>query len=306
VRQERVALTAAALVGVQVGACIAGSRWVVHEVGPVSLTFLRYAIGLASLLPFLFAAPQALQALRRLTRREAVAVALLGITQFGVLIALLNVGLSQVGAGLGALLFATFPLMTMTLATAMGRERFDLPLAAGVLLSVVGVGVALAGPLGFGPVAVRAPGFAFGALCVLAAALCGAVCSVLYRPLLERHAMLPLGALAMAAAVTVLLPAAWAEGLPVRAAALSAAQWAVIAAVGLSSGVAYWVWLWALKHTAPTKATAFLALSPVTATLIGAAALGERAGWGLVVGVGCILAGLALTATRRVQADPVL
>jgi drug/metabolite transporter (DMT)-like permease len=141
---------------------------------------------------------------------------------------------------------------------------------------------------------------------VLAAALCGAACSVLYRPLLERHAMLPLGALAMASAVAVLLPAAWAEGLPARAAALSAAQWSVVVAVGLSSGIAYWVWLWTLKHIAPTKATAFLALSPVTATLIGTAAMGEPAGWGLVAGVACILVGLAVTATRRVQADPLL
>jgi drug/metabolite transporter (DMT)-like permease len=302
-RREQLALLAAAVVGVQVGACIAGSRWVVNDLGPVSLTFLRYAIGLASLLPFLATAPRAL---RQLTQREVLAVVLLGITQFGVLIALLNVGLTHVGAGLGALLFATFPLMTMTIATALGRERFDAALAAGVVLSVIGVGIALAGPSGFSPNAMGGGSFALGVVCVLASALCGAVCSVLYRPLLERHAMLPLGALAMAAAVAVLLPAAWVEGLPVRAAALGAAQWAVVAAVGLSSGLAYWVWLWVLKHTAPTKATAFLALSPVTATLIATVLMGEPAGWGLVAGVVCILAGLALTATRRVQADPLL
>jgi drug/metabolite transporter (DMT)-like permease len=299
VSREWLALLAAAVVGVQVGACIAGSRWVVHEVGPVSLTFLRYAIALASLLPFLASAPRVW---RRLTGREVLAVSLLGLTQFGLLIALLNIGLSHVGAGLGALLFATFPLMTMTLATAMGHERFDGLLAAGVLLSVVGVGVAL----GVGPVAVGDRSWALGTGSVLAAALCGAVCSVLYRPLLERHAMLPLGALAMAAAVAVLLPAAWVEGLPTRAAALGAAQWAVVVAVGLSSGIAYWVWLWALKHTAPTKATAFLALSPVTATLIGTAVMDEPAGWGLVAGVLCILVGLALMSTRRVQAEPLL
>jgi drug/metabolite transporter (DMT)-like permease len=115
--------------------------------------------------------------------------------------------------------------------------------------------------------------------------------------------MLPLGALAMAAAVAVLAPAAWAEGLGERARVLNAAQWAVVAAVGLSSGVAYWLWLWALKHTAPTKATAFLALSPVTATLIGAFALGEAVGWGLAVGVACILIGLALMARRQVRRE---
>lgn len=289
--RERLALAAAALVGVQVGACIAGSRWLVHDLGPLSLTFLRYAIALASLLPFLGAAPRAWA---RLSPREGLAVAALGITQFGLLIALLNLGLRHVDAGLGALLFATFPLLTLAFATWAGHERFDAALTGGVLLSVVGVGVAL----GVHPPSMAGSGFAIGVACVLASALCGAVCAVLYRPLLKRHAMLPVGALAMAAAVAVLAPAAWVEGLGPRAAALTTAQWMVVVAVGLSSGVAYWLWLWALKHAAPTKVTTFLALSPVTAALIGTFALGEPLGLGLVLGVACIAAGLALTASR--------
>jgi drug/metabolite transporter (DMT)-like permease len=293
-RRERLALAAAALVGVQVGACIAGSRWLVNDLGPVSLTFLRYAIALASLVPFLAGARAALA---RLAPREALAAALLGITQFGILIALLNVGLTHVGAGLGALLFATFPLMTMAIATLAGFERFDVALAAGVLLSVGGVALAL----GVSPPAAGGASLALGAACVLASALCGAACSVLYRPLLLRHAMLPLGAFAMAAAVAVLAPAAWIEGLPARAATLDAPRWTVMVAIGLSSGIGYWVWLWALKHAAPTKVTAFLALSPVTAALIGRFALGEATGWGLWAGVGCIFAGLALAATRDVD-----
>jgi drug/metabolite transporter (DMT)-like permease len=296
-RSERLALATAALVGIQVGACIAGSRWVVPDLGPLSLTFLRYAIALLSLLPFLGGAGAALA---RLSARDALLVVVLGITQFGLLIVLLNLGLQHIDAGLGALLFATFPLMTLTIATLAGLERFDTALAAGVLLSIVGVGVAL----GVRPPTVSNAELAAGAACVLAAALCGAVCSVLYRPLLRRHAMLPLGALAMAAAVAVLAPAAWAEGLVVRAAALHAAQWAVVVAVGLSSGVSYWLWLWALKHTAPTKATTFLALSPVTAALIGTFALGEPLGAGLLLGMLCILGGLRIVASRTTDIPP--
>jgi drug/metabolite transporter (DMT)-like permease len=101
--------------------------------------------------------------------------------------------------------------------------------------------------------------------------------------------------------VAALAPAAWAEGLFLRVQTLSLAQWAVVFAIGLSSGGAYWMWLWVLKHTAPTKATTFLALSPVTAALIGMFALGEPIGVGLVVGVVCILLGLLLAASRSVS-----
>jgi drug/metabolite transporter (DMT)-like permease len=294
---ERLALTAAALVGVQVGASIAGSRWLVHELGPLSLTFLRYAIALATLLPLLAFVGGTRVSLARLTAGDAMRVALLGIVQFGVLIALLNFGLKHVDAGLGALLFATFPLMTLAIATAFGYERFDGPLAAGVLLSIAGVGLAL----GVRPAAMGGAGLALGATCVLGAAFCGAVCSVLYRPLLLRHATLPLGTLAMGAAVAALAPAASAEGLFTQAQALSLAQWAVVVAIGLSSGVAYWVWLWVLKHTAPTKATTFLALSPVTASLIGMFGLREPIGPGLVAGMVCVVLGLVVTASRRVS-----
>jgi drug/metabolite transporter (DMT)-like permease len=273
VNVERVALGAAALVGIQVGACIAGSRWLVHDLGPLSLTFLRYAIALASLLPFLAGAPAAWA---RLGARDAAVVALIGIAQFG--------------------LFATFPLMTMIIATLAGYERFDAALALGVGLSIVGVGLAL----GVRRSSMAGGDLAIGAACVLAAALCGALCSVLYRPLLQRHAMLPMGALAMAAAVAVLAPAAWAEGLASRASALRPSQWVVLAAIGLSSGVGYWLWLWVLKHTAPTQATTFLALSPATAALIGALALGEPLGAGFVAGLVCIFIGLAVTGSRVV------
>lgn len=294
---ERLALGAAALAGIQVGAGIAGSRWLVGDIGPLSLTFLRYAVALATLLPLLAAVGGTRASLARLTAGDAMRVALLGIAQFGVLIALLNVGLKHVDAGLGALLFATFPLMTLVIATAAGHERFDAPLAAGVLLTIVGVGLAL----GVHPPAIGGGSFVLGAACVLVAALCGAVCSVLYRPLLRRHATLPLGTLAMASAVLALVPAAAAEGLLTQARALSFLQWAVVVAIGLSSGIGYWMWLWVLKHTAPTKAATFLALSPVTAALIGALALGEPISAGLVVGVVCILLGLVLTASRSIS-----
>ena len=294
---ERLALGAAALAGIQVGACIAGSRWLVHDIGPLSLTFLRYAVALATLVPLLAMVGGTRASLARLTAGDAIRVALLGIVQFGVLIALLNFGLKHVDAGLGALLFATFPLMTLVIATAAGHERFDAPLAAGVLLTIVGVGLAL----GVHPPAMTGGNFVLGAACVLVAALCGAVCSVLYRPLLHRHATLPLGTLAMAAAVLALLPAAAAEGLFTQMKALAPTQGAVVIAIGLSSGIGYWVWLWVLKHTAPTKATTFLALSPVTAALIGALVLGEPISAGLVVGVVCILLGLVLTASRRIS-----
>lgn len=52
--------------------------------------------------------------------------------------------------------------------------------------------------------------------------------------------------------------------------------WLAVGFIGISSGIGYYLWLWALKHTTPTKVTVFLALSPVTATVLGTLLLAEE------------------------------
>ncbi|WP_404292827.1 EamA family transporter [Microvirga sp. RSM25] len=71
--------------------------------------------------------------------------------------------------------------------------------------------------------------------------------------------------------------------------------------IGLSSGIGYVLWLWALKHAAPTRVTVFLSLSPITAALLGVALLGEPFTVGVLLGLAGVVAGLWL-ATRTVPA----
>ena len=83
------AAAAAAVTGIQVGSAMVATRIVVDQAGPASLALLRYAISFCCLVPFvLVAAPRA-----RFARRDLLPIGLLGIAQFGLLIALLNYGL---------------------------------------------------------------------------------------------------------------------------------------------------------------------------------------------------------------------
>jgi drug/metabolite transporter (DMT)-like permease len=291
--RARLALLAAAAVGVQVGAAIVASRWVVRDLGPTSLAFLRYLVGALSLLPIVAATRQPWSLVGGL--RERLAIAALGVGQFGLLIALLNLGLTRLDAGLGALIFATFPLVTLLLAVLLGRERFSVAAGAALVLTIGGVALALGVRV---PVVADLGAFAFGVACVLVATVIGAACALAYRPYLQRHPTLTLGLWAMTASVVAIAPFAFAEGLVARAAALTPAQWAAVVGVGLSSGVGYWLWLWALKHARPSRVTLFLALSPVTATLLGALWLGERLGAVAWIGIGCVALGLALPGPR--------
>lgn len=287
-RHETLALAAAAATGVQVGAALVASRFVIHDIGPASLAFLRYAIAVLCLAPFVIAGGRV-----RFAPRDLLAVMGLGIVQFGILIALLNLGLQFISSTRAALLFSTFPLMTMVIAAFLGRERLTGVKTAGVLLTIAGVAVALGERL----IASNGTSDVLGALLVLAAALCGAVSSVLYRPYLSRYPTLPIGAWAMIASVVFLAGPAGLEGLFTQGTHLDQRGWIIVLLIGLSSGIGYVLWLWALKHTTPTRVTVFLSLSPVTASLLGALILSERFTLGVLLGLAGVVGGLWL-ATR--------
>lgn len=279
----------------QVGAAIVASRFVVAQVPPLTLAMLRYAVGFLCLLPF--ALPALRPALRLLRPRDAVAMAALGVGQFAILIALLNFGLQRVAAAPAALIFSLFPLLTLLLATALGQEQPTPRLAAGVLVSIAGVALSLV------PRLQAAPGGAWwGELAVLASACVGAACSVLYRPYLRRYPTVPVSAFAMLASVLFLGVIAIGEDWPARITMLAAPAWGVVLFIGLSSGVGYFCWLYALKHESPTRVTVFLALNPVTAALLGRVLLGEPLPAQTVAALALIAAGLWL-ATRPSSAN---
>jgi drug/metabolite transporter (DMT)-like permease len=164
-----------------------------------------------------------------------------------------------------------FPLLTLLLSAALGRERLTARLVGGVLLSIAGVAVDLAPKLGD-----SVHGGWWGELAVAGAALTGAVCSVLYRPFLRRYPTVPVSAFAMLASVLFLALLATGEDWPHRLASIGPGAWAAVLFIGGSSGVGYFWWLYALKHESPTRVTVFLALNPVTAALFGWVLLGER------------------------------
>jgi drug/metabolite transporter (DMT)-like permease len=287
-------LAAAAATGIQVGSAMVATRVVVDQTGPASLALLRYAIGFCCLLPaVLLCAPRA-----RFAPRDLLPIGLLGITQFGILIALLNYGLRSVPSARAALIFATLPLLTMMLAAALGHERLTAFKIIAVLATVLGVGLAL------GEKALR-PGDAhgwLGEIAVFASTLAGAVCSVLYRPYLRKYPTLPVSAFAMLASVGFLAMLAGGEGFFASPPRLTGGGWLAVAFIGVGSGIGYFLWLWALGHAPATRVTVFLSLSPVTAAALGAWLLGERISAPAWLGVGCVGLGLWLAHREPTEA----
>ncbi len=258
-----------AAVGVQVGLALVATRYAVNESGPATLAMFRYAIGAACLLPVMLH----LRLPMRFAARDAIPIAIFGILQFGVLIVLINYGLAHITAARAALLFASFPLITMILAALLGREKLTLLKSAGVLLTILGVGITLGEKL----FDTGAADSFIGEGAVLLAAFCGALCSVLFKPYLQRYPTLSIGAYSMLASVAFLMVLALYEG--------AFTSWGGYSVNG---------WLWALRHAPPTQVTVFLGLSPITAGIVGALLLSEPLTGPLLAGMAVVLAGLWL------------
>lgn len=279
-------LAVAAGTGVQVGLALVATRYVVGESGPATIAMLRYAIGAACLLPVM----AHLRMPMRFALRDALPIAIFGILQFGVLIVLINYGLSHITAARAALLFASFPLLTMIIAAMLGRERMTWPKSLGVLLTILGVGITL----GEKVFDAASADHWIGEAAVLLAAFCGALCSVLFKPYLQRYPTLSVGAYSMLASVAFLIILAGFEGAFTTWSGYSPGGWLAVIFIGISSGIGYYGWLWALRHAPPTQVTVFLGLSPITAAIVGAVFLAEPISWPLLAGMAVLLAGLWL------------
>jgi drug/metabolite transporter (DMT)-like permease len=280
------AVMAAAATGVQVGSAIVATRFVIDQTDPVTLAFLRYLIGFILLL-----LPAWRAARGWFNRRDVLPIAALGIIQFGILIVFMNYGLKFIPSARAALIFATVPLLTMTLGALIGYERMTVLKTVGVLLTIVGVGFAL-GEKVFLP-ATEDSGW-IGELAVLASALCAAVCSVLYRPYVVRYPTLQVSAFAMFASVGFLAAASGLEGSFSSSFHFTTAGWLAVLFIGASSAIGYYLWLWALGHATPTRVTVFLSLSPITSAALGAMLLAEPISLWFVVGLISVILGLWL------------
>lgn len=279
-------MACAALTGLQVGAAMVASGAAVADTGAGWLGFLRYAVALLVLVPLVLA-----------RRGPAIALAdlpglcLLGIGQFGVPIALLNLAVILTDPARVALVFATLPIVTLLVGRLLGRPRLGTTAMAGMALTIVGVAVlvgidGLTGRL--------APDDAWGLAAAASATLSIALCSQLYGRYLRRYGVVRVSALAMASALLPLGLLAAVEGAPVPAAGWPLDTWALIGFVGLSSGIAYLGWLYALDRLDPARVTGYLALSPITAAALSVAVLGTPLTVSLVLAVGFVAAGLVV------------
>ncbi len=279
----------AAIVSSALGGCAGAlTRYAIGASDPVTLAAFRFGIAFVLILPLAL-----LLESRWPKGRDWAGVAVLGVLFFAVFFFIYNLAMSYTTAARGSLALSTLPLVTMLVAAALGRERLTLRKTAGVLLAMAGVATALGLGLADAP-----EGAWRGDLIMLSGTLIMAFYSIWAAPLMQRSSRLGFlsAGMGFGAAASVLL--AWQRGGLARIADFAPGQWTAVIALGVLGGAAaFYLWVYALERTTPTRVTNTMTVNPIAASLLAAVLVGEPLGFNLLVGVIAVGAGIWIAST---------
>jgi len=217
------------------------------------------------------------------------AAALFGFVDFGVSLGLLYWAETAVPSSVAAILYATIPLSTAVLARAFGLESLNARKVAGALVGLAGVVVLFSAQLG-----ADLPPLPLAAACL------GAVTAALAGVLLKRApggSPVAVNAVAHLVGAPFCLAASLALGEPWRLPATPGGWGSLVYLVVFGSVIAFVAFAFLVQRW-PVVRTSFIAvLTPVLATLLGAAVLHERLGLPALAGAVVVVAGVAIGVT---------
>jgi drug/metabolite transporter (DMT)-like permease len=256
----------------------------------VTLAAFRFGIAFVLVLPLAVASRS-----KWPRGRDWFGVAALGVLFFGIFIVIYNAALRYKTAARGSLALSTLPLVTMLAAALFGREALTARKTTGVLIAITGVAMALGTGLATAPA-----GAWRGDLLMSGGTLCMALYTVWSRPFMLRSSRLGFLAAGMGFGSTASSLLAWHSGGFAAAHSLSPVQWLAVLLIGVFGGaVAFYLWVYALERTTPTRVANTMTVNPITASLIATLIIGETIGAGLIIGMMAVSVGIWVASTER-------
>ncbi|MBH5389641.1 DMT family transporter [Bradyrhizobium diversitatis] len=237
-----------------------------RELPPLTLVFLRVALGAAILLP--------------LIRMQGIGFPIgatgwkpfvaIGLLNNAIPFSLIVIGQTFIPSGLASILNATTPLFAVLVMAAAGEEALQMRRVAGVALGLFGVIILR----GWGIEA--RPGQGLGILLCLGGALSYGFAALAARRLLKDSPPLGTATFQLMASTVMMAIIAGAVEQPWRLPMPSVTTWlAVLGLASLSTALAYIVFFQILRRSGATNVMLVTLLIPVTAILLGWLVLGE-------------------------------
>ncbi|HKN64789.1 MAG TPA: DMT family transporter [Gemmatimonadaceae bacterium] len=227
------------------------------------------------------------------TRRDAIALLLLGTLGNGVYQILFVEGIARTRAGDAALLISASPAFIAIIGRLRGSERVSARGVAGIALSILGMGLVVVGTADTGP---NRGATLLGDSLLLISSLCWSLYTVYLQPYTHRIGGIHLSAVTMIGGMVPLLLVAAPSMVATNWSALPLLAWGSVAYSGLFALViAYLFWYHGVRVLGPTRTAMYSNLQPVFALAVAWLILGEGiTGWE-IAGALSIITGLLLT-----------
>jgi drug/metabolite transporter (DMT)-like permease len=186
------------------------------------------------------------------------------------------------------------PVLTMIVAAALGKERLTLRKTLGVVTALGGVTLSLATDLS------SAPERAWkGDAMMIAAMLSMSLYTIYSRALMTRSSALGYACAGMAvgASVNVLFVSLNSGWGALRT--MGSSQWAAASFLGVVPGaIGFFLWVYAVQRTTPTRAAATITVSPISAGALAALLVAEPFGVGLAICAIAVAVGIWIASTE--------
>ena len=270
------------------------ARYVRLDVPPVGLSFFRWAVAGAILLPFVWKGMVREWPLVRRHIALVLVLSILGVANFNTFVYL---GLQHTTASNGVLLQSVMPLMIIGLARLILRTSIRPTQVIGILVSTCGViNIVIRGDVS----ALAHLDINRGDLWILAAILSWGLYSVVLKKLPPGINPLSFLGYAVSFGVLAILPLYLWEVSTGRTMGLDSVTVGSVAYVAVfPSLLAYMFWNHAVHQIGPERAGQFIHLIPVFGTLLAVMFLGEVLYPYHLAGIGLVAAGIYLATSRR-------
>lgn len=263
-------------------------KYATNVFNPVAFTGLR--VGTAALFLLLVALARGRFAL---PRRDVLGLLMAGVIGNGLYQLFFVHGVARTRAGNAALIVAAAPAFIALFARLRGLERVKRMTLIGIALSVLGVGLVIAGSArpSNGQTTTL-----LGSVLVFLGVLCWSVYTIMLQPYTKRIDVFRLSAITMVGGAVPLLIASTPALIDTNWAAVGqGGWWALFYSSVISMGVAYFFWYRGLRILGPTRTAVYANLQPIIALGVAWAFLGEIPTIFQGVGAATIVAGVFLT-----------
>lgn len=268
------------------------TRYLVNVLDPVEIACLRYLLGGLILLPLFF-----IYRNYRLDRQLLVRIAGLGVLFFALFPFLFSWAFVYTSAARGSLVLATMPVWTLLIGKLAGHERITSLNLIAIVLTLLGLTVALADKLSAGADYTT---LFTGELIMFATAWVGAIYAILSRHVLKQVSSATFTPLAMFSGCLCLFPFAIDAGVIQHLQVLTPLQLLLMIYLGVvAGGIAFFLFNWSLHRSSATFTTLFVPLNPITAIFLGNLLLGETIAANFIVGVLIVFTGLGFAVRSR-------